>query len=125
MISFIVKGSFKNTEDFLEHLLKDDYMNILHSYGQLGVMLLASVTPIDTGKTALSWNYEIKKRKNSISLIWTNNNIIDGVPIVVLLQYGHATKNGGFVQGYDFINPAIQPLFDKIANDVWREVVRS
>ena len=124
MISFTHKGSFKNTETFLSRLLKKDYMSILHNYGRKGVSLLANATPVSSGLTASSWDYNIKQTKSSIKITWTNSNNADGVPIVILLQYGHATKNGGFVNGNDFINPVMRPLFEKIANDVWKEVTK-
>lgn len=124
MISFKHKGSFKNTESFLSKVLKRDYMSILHSYGHKGVSLLSNATPVSTGLTASSWDYSIKQKNSSITITWTNSNIIDGVPIVILLQYGHATKNGGFVPGNDFINPVMRPLFEQIANDVWKEVTK-
>lgn len=124
MISFTHKGSFKNTETFLSRLLKKDYMSILHNYGRKGVSLLANATPVSSGVTASSWDYNIKQTKSSIKITWTNSNKADGVPIVILLQYGHATKNGGFVNGNDFINPVMRPLFEKIANDVWKEVTK-
>lgn len=124
MISFTHKGSFKNTETFLSRLLKKDYMSILHNYGRKGVSLLANATPVSSGLTASSWDYNIKQTKSSIKITWTNSNKADGVPIVILLQYGHATKNGGFVNGNDFINPVMRPLFEKIANDVWKEVTK-
>lgn len=118
------RGSFNNTRKFLTSVGKINFRNILDSYGQKGVIALASATPSDTGLTAKSWGYEIKINKGSFSLIWTNSNVVDGVPIAIILQYGHGTRNGGFVQGRDYINPALQPIFDKISEDLWQEVTK-
>lgn len=103
-------------------MLKPNYESILARYGQQGVEALVAATPIDSGETASNWTYEIKKAKGKISVGWYNNHREGGVPVVVLIQYGHATGNGGFVQGRDFINPALQPIFDDIANKIWAEV---
>lgn len=97
-------------------------MSILHRYGQEGVAHLAANTPKDTGETAASWSYEVKRTSRSMSIIWTNSNIVSGVPIAVILQYGHGTRNGGYVSGRDYINPAMRQVFDQLADDVWREV---
>ncbi len=118
------RGSFNNTRKFLTKVRTINFRNILDSYGQKGVIALASATPFDTGLTAKSWGYEIKINKGSFSIIWTNSNVVDGVPIAIILQYGHGTRNGGFVQGRDYINPALQPIFDKISEDLWREVAK-
>lgn len=124
MIKFVHKGSFKNTEKLFENAKKSNYKILLHRFGQMGVDVLAQSTPVDTGKTASSWSYEIVENKGSISIIWSNNNVVNGYAnIAVLLQYGHGTRNGGYVQGRDYINPAMQPLFDKIANEAWEEVI--
>jgi hypothetical protein len=96
----------------------------LKKYGEDGVKALADATPKDSGKTAASWSYEVEKSKGSYTIAWTNSNINDGVPIAVILQYGHGTRNGGYVQGRDYINPAIRPIFDQIAEDAWREVIK-
>ena len=95
---------------------------ILERYGEEGVNILASNTPIDTGTTADSWGYEIRQTKNKYYIYWTNDNIEDGIPIVILLQYGHATRNGGYVSGIDFINPSMAKVFQRMADDVWAEV---
>lgn len=95
---------------------------MLQKYGREGVRALSSATPIDSGKTANSWDYEIKQYQGGARISWTNSNVVDGVPIAIILQYGHGTRNGGYVQGRDYINPAIQPIFDKLAKDVWEEV---
>lgn len=122
MIAFTHEGDFDKTIKFLKHITDNDIANILQQYAQQGIDALASATPIDTGLTALSWGYEIVRTKNSIIIHWTNDNIVDGIPISVILQYGHGTRNGGYVQGRDYINPAIRPVFDQIAEAAWREV---
>lgn len=125
MITFKQKGSFKNIERFLDKMQKKEFFQRLNQYGRRGVDALSAATPIDSGKTASSWNYEIHRSKELVEIVWTNSNVVDGVPIVILLQYGHATGNGGYVQGYDFINPAIRPIFDEIEKDLWKEVTSS
>lgn len=122
MISFKQRGSFKNIFDFLRKSPDIELENILNEYGQLGVEALSSATPVLTGETASSWGYEIVARRGRSSIHWTNSNVNKGVPIAVILQYGHGTKNGGYVQGRDYINPAIGPIFDMIANKAWEEV---
>ena len=107
---------------FLEKAKEVVKIGDLDKYGREGVAALASATPVRTGKTAVSWKYEIINKNGTVRIIWKNTNIQNGVPIAVILQYGHATRNGGWVQGRDYINPAIQPVFDKIANEAWREV---
>lgn len=97
---------------------------ILNQYGQEGVEALRAATPKDTGTTANSWSYAVHKGTGSITITWSNSNIVDGVPIAVILQYGHGTRNGGYVQGTDYINPAMKPIFDKIAQRAWEEVKR-
>jgi len=124
MIVIKHKGNFKNTEKFLNNAALSNYLNILEKYGREGVSALSAATPIDSGKTANSWGFEIKRFNGGASIAWTNSNVVNGVPIVIILQYGHGTRNGGYVQGRDFINPTIQPIFDKLANDVWKEVIR-
>lgn len=116
------KGDFSKTEKFLNFLLKLDYLNVLERYGQAGVAALASATPKDSGLTAASWDYEITYNGKETIIAFTNSNISNGVNIAIILQYGHGTRNGGYVAGRDYINPAIQPIFDKIANEAWREV---
>ena len=122
MISFRQKGDFSKLTSFLEKTKEAVKIGDLDRYGREGVAALASATPIDTGLTAQSWYYEIKRTDNSVSISFHNKNIQNGVPIAIILQYGHGTGNGGWVQGRDYINPAIQPIFDKIANDAWKEV---
>ena len=122
MIRFVQKGNFNRTEKFLKKVSSKQFFRNLERYAQKGVDALASATPIDSGKTASSWNYEIRTGRNSVEIYWTNSNINKGVNIAVIIQYGHGTRNGGYVQGRDYINPAMRPIFDEIANSVWREV---
>lgn len=116
------KGDFKKTTKFLKKISQGDYLRILDKYGQMGVDALSNATPKDSGLTASSWSYEVHRTRGSATISWTNSNINDGVKIAVILQYGHGTNNGGYVQGIDYINPALRPVFDKIANAVWKEV---
>lgn len=125
MISFRHKGDFSITTKFLERIKKDVVSIDLDKYGRAGVEALAAATPIDSGKTASSWEYEIIKNKKSIVIRYYNTNVQNEVPIAVILQYGHATKNGGWVEGIDYINPAIQPIFDSIVKEAWGEVTKS
>lgn len=124
MISFRQKGDFSKLTKFLERAKETVYLGDLNKYGRQGVAALASATPIDSGVTANSWYYEINMSKGSASISFFNSNIQNGVPIAIILQYGHGTGTGGWVEGRDYINPAIQPIFDKIADDAWREVTR-
>ena len=118
-------GNFKKTDVFLNHANDVNYTNILDRYGREGVDALSAATPTESGKTASSWVYEIRKMKNGTKLVWKNTNIVDGVPIAILIQYGHGTRNGGYVMGRDYINPAMQPIFDAIAEEAWREVIKN
>lgn len=124
MVVISHKGSLRNTESFLNRNKKVNYMAILKKHAQDGVDALASATPIDSGLTADSWGYDIQVSNGSATIRWTNSNVVDGVPIAIILQYGHGTRNGGYVQGIDYINPALKPIFDKLANDVWKEVTK-
>ena len=124
MISFRQKGDFSKLNRYLERVKESAKIGVLDKYGREGVAALTSATPVETGKTANSWYYEIKRQNGSVSLEFKNSNIKDGVPIAVILQYGHGTGTGGWVQGRDYINPAIQPIFDKIANSAWKEVTK-
>ena len=124
MISFRQKGDFSKLTKYLEKVKEGFDVGILDKYGQAGVRALASATPVDTGLTADSWYYKIEKSKGSVSIAFYNSNIQNGVPIAVILQYGHGTKNGGWVQGRDYINPAIRPIFDAIVEDAWKEVTK-
>lgn len=123
MITFVHKGNFKKTEDFLKHADTKGIKSILSSYGQMGVEALAAATPKRSGKTAASWTYTIEESKGSVSIVWSNTNVNNGVNIAVLIQYGHGTRNGGYVKGIDYINPAMRPVFEKIADGAWKEVV--
>ncbi len=122
MISFRQKGDFHKLTRYLERVKEVAQIGDLDKYGRQGVAAFASATPRDTGKTANSWNYEIKQDKDSVSISFYNTNIQNGVPIAIILQYGHGTRNGGWVQGRDYINPAIQPIFDEIVKSAWKEV---
>lgn len=124
MISFRHKGDFRNVTRFLERAKEAVHLGDLDRFGREGVAALASATPVDSGLTAKSWYYEIKREKRFATISFHNSNIQNGVPIAIILQYGHGTRNGGWVQGRDYINPAIQPIFDKIADDAWEEVTR-
>lgn len=125
MITFKQTGNFNNMERFLNRASKLDFQRILQKYATAGVNALASATPVDSGLTADSWGYAIKTSGSSCSILFTNSHVVDGVPIAIIIQYGHGTRNGGYVQGRDYINPAVQPLFDKIAEDAWREVTKT
>lgn len=122
MIRIKHKGDFRNTERFFSKAGKADPREILERYGQAGVAALSSATPVDTGATAAAWGYEIVRNADGYSIFWTNTNINEGVNIAVILQYGHGTGTGGYVEGIDYINPALRPLFDQIADEAWREV---
>lgn len=122
MISFKSKGNFNKTEKFLKKSLGRDYLKVLDKYGRIGVDALSSATPIDSGLTAVSWSYEIVQNDDSISIVWNNSNVVSGVNIAVILQYGHATRNGGWVEGRDYINPALRTIFEELANAAWKEV---
>ena len=124
MISFRQKGDFSKLTRFLERAKESVHASDLDKYGRAGVAALSSATPVDSGKTAGSWSYEITNKNGSVTISFNNSNIQNGVPIAIILQYGHGTKNGGWVQGRDYINPAIQPVFDEIVNNAWREVTK-
>ena len=124
MITFRQKGDFSKLNHYFEKLKEGIKMGDLDKYGRAGVEALSSATPKDTGQTASSWYYEIKRSNGSVSIQFKNSNVHEGVPIAVILQYGHGTGTGGWVEGRDYINPAIQPIFDKIANEAWREVTK-
>ena len=123
MITVQSKGSFKNLDKFLATVSnREQLYSKIEPLAKEGVSALAAATPTESGKTAASWDYEIKISNKSVSITWLNTNTIDGVNIAVILQYGHGTGTGGYVQGRDYINPAIKPIFDKIAESVWRVV---
>lgn len=117
-------GDFAITKEFLTRMKSPFVIPILKKYGEKGVQALAEATPKDTGTTASSWSYEILQTKNGYTLAWNNANVSDHVNIAMILQYGHGTRNGGYVQGVDYINPALVPLFEGILMDAWKEVTR-
>lgn len=125
MISFRQKGDFSKLTRFLERAKEAVHLGDLDKYGREGVAALASATPVDSGKTATSWYYEIENKKGQVSIRFSNSNIQNGVPIAIIIQYGHATGTGGWVEGRDYINPSIRPIFDEILNKTWREVTKS
>lgn len=122
MITLTSKGDFSRTFKFLEKVQNLKIEQILKKYASVGVSALSSATPVDSGKTASCWSYEIKSSGESHTIYWTNSNQNKGVVIAVILQLGHGTGTGGYVQGRDYINPAMRPVFDKIADEAWREV---
>lgn len=124
MITFRQKGDFKNLDNFLQRAKRLNHDSILDKYGKEGVAALMSATPKNTGLTASSWSYEIIKENGRLTLAFNNSNVQNGVPIAVILQYGHATRNGGWVQGIDYINPTLRPIFQKIADEAWKEVTK-
>lgn len=124
MITFKHKGDFSKLTKFLEGAKKSVRLGDLDKYGREGVAALASATPVDTGQTAASWYYKIEQKNGSVSINFYNSNRQNGVLVAILLQYGHGTRNGGWVEGLDYINPAAKPLFDKIVNDAWKEVTK-
>mgnify|MGYP005886510143 FL=1 len=121
-VKFEVSGGFTKAERFLNRMKRREYLNVLDEFGRDGVQALRNATPVDSGATAEAWDYEIKRTRDYTEIVWTNSNINDGVPIAVILQYGHGTGTGGYVQGRDYINPAIRPVFDKIAEKAWKVV---
>ena len=122
MLTISSTGNFQNTEKFLKRMTDQSIFACLNQYGEEGVKALMAATPQDSGMTAASWTYEIEKTSTSYAIIWNNTNVIDGIPIAVLIQVGHGTGTGGYVAGRDYINPALQPVFDRIAATVWKEV---
>ena len=124
MISFRHKGDFSKTRRMLERAKNTKYLQVLDKYGAEGVAALASATPLDSGRTAGSWYYEIEHSAGSSVIRFNNSHINKGVSIAIILQYGHGTGTGGWVEGRDYINPAVRPVFDKIVQEVWREVTK-
>ena len=124
MITFKQSGDFKKVTSYLERLKECVKIGDLNKFGEQGTAALSAATPIDTGETASSWYYEIENQNGKATISFCNSNIENGVPIAIILQYGHGTRNGGYVEGRDYINPAIQPLFDQIAENAWREVTK-
>ena len=125
MITIRQKGDFSKLTKYLNKVSKAADIRNLDKYGQRGVAALSSATPKDTGLTASSWSYEVVQSRQSISIEFHNTNIQNGIPIAIILQYGHATKNGGWIEGRDYINPAIQPIFDEIVAEAWKEVTKA
>lgn len=123
-ISFHFKGDFSKTTNWLKKHRRLKFISNLNKYGEMGVRALADATPRDTGVTADSWGYTIEPGEGSVTITWTNSNINNGVNIAIILQYGHGTGTGGYVQGIDYINPAMQPIFDSIAKAAWEEVTK-
>lgn len=124
-ISFTSKGDFSKTIKFLNKVKNVKINDILSKYGKIGVNALSQATPKDSGVTSRSWNYKIEVNNDNASIVWYNTNVVKGVNIAVILQYGHGTRNGGWVEGRDYINPAMKPVFDKIADQVWKEVINN
>ena len=124
MITFRQKGNFSKLNRYFERVKEVVKVGDLDRFGREGVQALSSATPRDTGLTATSWEYSIERSSNRVSITFNNTNIQNGVPIAIILQSGHGTRNGGYVQGRNYINPAIQPIFDKIAEDAWKEVTK-
>lgn len=124
-IHFRQQGEFSKTMKFLERAKESVNMGILNKYGRKGVEALRSATPVDSGITASSWYYKIQRKTNVVSLEFFNSNIQNGVPIAIIIQYGHATGTGGWVEGVDYINPALKPIFEDLAKEVWKEVVNT
>lgn len=125
MFSLSSSGSFQNTENFLKAMSKLNIRGVLEAGGQAGVAALAAATPVESGLAENSWDYEVESGGGVHSITWTNSDVENGFPVAIMLQYGHGTGTGGYVQGRDYINPAMRPIFDKIANDVWKVVTSS
>jgi hypothetical protein len=126
VISVIVSGSFNKSQAFLQRMLNREQFKVLTGYGATGVAALSNATPMDSSKTASSWYYEIINRPGYFAIHWYNSNVEEPgrIPIAAIIQYGHATRRGGYVQGRDYINPAMRPIFDQIVADMWREVTK-
>jgi len=122
MISITSKGSWSKTESSLKSMLKLDLTPILKRYGAIGVAALSAATPTDSGLASQSWDYVVERQGKTYSITWTNKDTENGFPVAIMLQYGHGTGTGGYIQGYDYINPAIRPIFDQIENEVWKVV---
>lgn len=122
MISVRQKGDFRNLEKFLKKNKQISFRSILEEYGRKGVDALRLATPVDTGKTANSWSYDVEIKQDEAVITWSNSNAPYGVPVAILIQYGHGTRNGGYVQGIDYINPAMKSIFEDLANKAWKEV---
>jgi len=120
---FTQRGSLDKTEQFLRNAQKLDIRKLVVPYAQKGVQALIAHTPKDSGVAASSWGYTIEGGKNKCRVIWTNSDVENGFPVVIALQYGYGTGTGGYVQGRDFINPAMKPIFDEISEAVWKAVI--
>lgn len=125
MIETKIRGDWSRTTNFLKNMPRKDFTYLLHHYGELGVARLSAMSPKDTGRMASSWSYKITKSKNTYTITWHNSDIEDGCNVAILVQYGHATQNGAFVQGNDFINPALKSVMDDLSAKIWEEVVRA
>lgn len=125
VVSWSTKGNFNNTERFFSRMLRRQLFQRLGNFGARGVQALASQTPLDTGRTASAWRYEIEVSSGGYTITWHNDNVQNGFSVAIGLQYGHGTGTGGWVQGFDYINPAIKPIFEEIAEQVWGEVTRA
>jgi hypothetical protein len=124
LIKLSSRGSFKNVEAFLGRMKRREQFAGLEKYGPIGVNALAAATPKESGETASSWYYEIFSRPGYFSIRWANSNMEEGISIAAIIQYGHGTGDGGYVQGIDYINPVMRPIFQQIADDMWREVTK-
>ena len=124
MIGFKLKGDFRKTRSHFQRLREAKYLDIMRQYGQKGVEALSAATPVDTGLTANSWYYKIERGTTVSKIIFCNSTVQNGIPIAIILQTGHGTRNGGWVEGRDYINPAIQPVFEELAKGVWKEVTK-
>lgn len=125
IIKVTKKGNFNKTRNVIKNIQNKKYLNILDRIGRLGVDALSRATPVDTGKTSDSWGYSIEQGRDSVSVVWTNSNVVNGwANVAILIQYGHATRNGGYVQGRDYINPAMKPLFDQLAKEAWEAIIK-
>lgn len=122
MLKITSTGSFQNIENFIKRVQNGRHFEVLQQYGEKGVAALSAATPIETGKTRLSWRYEIKRTLKTYTVVWYNDHVEENVNIALILQYGHATGTGGWVEGRDYINPAIRSVFDEMAADFWKEV---
>lgn len=124
IVSVTQKGNFRKTDRFLGKLIGIHFKHKMQHYAEKGVQALKAATPKDTGATAEAWSYEIIEEDGRTAIYWRNSNMTEGVPVAILLQYGHGTRNGGFVEGIDFINPTLRPIFEQMADEAWKEVVR-
>jgi hypothetical protein len=122
MIQLVANPRFVKTDSFFQRILEKVKLSSLDKWGKKGVDALSSATPVDTGKTASSWSYKIERNQNGVKLVWLNSNVNDGVNIALIIQYGHVSRNGVYVEGRDYINPTLVPIFNEIEEDAWKEV---